>query len=708
MLILQAHFKCFHLGIVFEQQYWFLITVISLMVAAGITLLLYFRNKEVKDLGKWQKSLLLVLRFTAVFFLAFLFTNPLLKTLKKINELPLIVLAVDNSMSIKGLPEINDPTPEILKSVSAATSSLEKKYRLVRYTFGSETTTEKEIDFGEKISDYGQMLQTVYDNHFNENLGALVIYGDGNYNQGENPLNSVQKFHFPVYTIGTGDTAIVKDAAITSLRINKTVFKGNRFPVEADLKFSGLNNSRLQFSVAHQGKKVFSQVVEVNDPDFFTTIPMEFEAEGSGLQYYTAIIEPAPGEQNKLNNTWPFVIQVLDNKQKILILSAGVHPDIGAIKYTLESQVSYEVSVHSAEPYPSDLTGYSLVILHQLPSISQSGRQIVDLCKQKRIPLLILVGAETMLPQLKMLGLGVEVTPLAGLFEEVQVQFNDQFGAFLLEKEVKESMGQFPPLKVPFARFQLEPEYNVLAWQRVKNISTNKPLIAVSSKNGNKTGIIFGEGIWRWRIYDHLRSGNKPVFVEWLDKLIQYLALQDNEDNFIVDFQPVYRETESIRMSAEVYNEAYEPVSEAEVNMEITDSLNRRFFYAFDRINQFYRLDPGSFPPGKYHFRATAKAKAAEYEETGDFVVVPVNLEQIDLMANHRLLFQLSGETGGKYYELREATALIDDISTSREIRTTNYFQSALNELINQKWIFLVLLLLLSAEWFLRKFWGIY
>jgi hypothetical protein len=297
---------------------------------------------------------------------------------------------------------------------------------------------------------------------------------------------------------------------------------------------------------------------------------------------------------------------------------------------------------------------------------------------------------------------------MAGEFDEAQAVINDQFVAFSLDKELKERLTRYPPLKVPFARYTLDPEYIEFAFQKVKNITTTKPLIAIGSKNGIKTGIIFGEGIWRWRIYDHLLSGDKSDFVDWLDKTIQYLAIHDNEDNFIVDFKPVYRETENILMSAEVYNEAYEPVDNSEVNMEITDTLNHVFSYSFDRINQFYRINAGIFPPGKYHFRATAKVGTTEFSETGDFAVIPVNLEQIDLKANHRLLFQLSNETNGRFYTLDEAESLIGDISGSTAIKATNYFQSALNELINQKWIFVLLLIFLSAEWFLRKFWGIY
>ena len=60
------------------------------------------------------------------------------------------------------------------------------------------------------------------------------------------------------------------------------------------------------------------------------------EAGKPGLKHYTVTIEPVENERNTKNNSADFVINVLENKQKILILSDGPHPDIGAIKNTLE------------------------------------------------------------------------------------------------------------------------------------------------------------------------------------------------------------------------------------------------------------------------------------------------------------------------------------------------------------------------------------
>jgi hypothetical protein len=696
------------LRIVFEQKNWALIFIFSLLVASGLTILLYFRNRDNRDLSAWQNRILIFLRFISLFLLSALLTAPLIRTLRKITELPTLLVAVDNSFSMGGLPGIHDYKPEITAVSEKVAGELGKNFRVVRYTFGEKTRMNGATDFKEKISDYSEMIKTIYDNHFNENIGALVIIGDGNYNQGENPQNGIKKFSFPVYTLGTGDTTSVKDARITDVRVNKTAFIGNQFPVEADISITGGQDSRLRFSVSHEGNKLISKDIEVTSPDFFITLPLTLDAEQKGLQYYMATLEPLPGEQNNLNNSWPFVINVLENKQKVLILSDGSHPDAGVIKETLEQQINYEITLCTAEPYPADLRGYSLIILNQLPSASKSCAVILEQSQKYRIPVLVIIGSGTLLPQLKMLDLGTDIVPLAGDFEEAQPSINDQFVSFTISSEIREAFTKYPPLKVPFASYNLDPDYKIFAFQRIKNIVTAKPLIAMGIRKGIKTGIIFGEGIWRWRIYNHLNSGNDRDFTGWMDKLVQYLAIRDNTDNFTVDFKPVYRETENIQMSAEVYNDLFELINTPEVNIQITDSTNRVFSYSFDHSNQFYRMDAGVFPPGRYQFRAITRIGNKEYTDSGNFAVVPINLEQMDYRANHRSLYQLAHETNGRFFTETEADQLIRTIAENNNIKASNYYQIILDEIIGQRWIFFLFLLFLCAEWFLRKFWGIY
>ncbi|HSM49056.1 MAG TPA: hypothetical protein VK872_14650, partial [Draconibacterium sp.] len=65
-------------------------------------------------------------------------------------------------------------------------------------------------------------------------------------------------------------------------------------------------------------------------------------------------------------------------------------------------------------------------------------------------------------------------------------------------------------------------------------------------------------------------------------------------------------------------------------------------------------------------------------------------------------------ESGGKLYLPNQSEQLISDLQNNNRLKTTTYYQEMINELLNLKWMFFLALLLLSVEWFLRKFWGLY
>ena len=695
--------------LVFGEKYGIWIILVAIAIAAGITSLMYYKSKDTIELTSIQKKILIALRFISVFLLVALFSAPLLKTIKKIVQNPVVILAVDNSASITGDSDKENVKSGIQNLISELKGNLDEDNEYIEYTFGEKLKKlESGPDFMDKRSAYGKAIQDIYNQHFNENVGALILVGDGIYNEGENPVNTAQKLNFPVYTVGLGDTTAYQDTRITDLRINRSAFLGNLFPVEADISYQGINVPYLDFRIMHNGETVYSETIQTTQESGFRTIKTSLVADIKGLQYYTAVVEPSQEERNKENNSQRFVIQIIENKQNILIISNGVHPDAGAIKNALQMQVNYEVAHFTSEPYPSDLKQFNLVILEQIPSSSQSGSEIIDYCKEHRIPILYLVGAQTHLPQFNLVANGVGIQVQAGNFEDAQPYINEQFSLFTFSNDLREIFDRFPPIKVPFARFELSPEWTVIANQKIRNIETDRPILAVSNLDGHKMGVVFGEGVWKWRLYNYLSNENHDSFNELIGKLIQYLALRDNEDNFMVNFQPVYQETEPVVITAEVYNEAFEPITTPEVRIILKDSTQQEFSYIFDRGNQFYRLDPGLLPSGRYTFEASTEIGDNVYLENGEFVVMPVNFELLENQANHRALFQISHQTGGNFFLPDDIDALVQEVKSNTNIKPFHYFQTMMNEILNLKWIFFVILLLMSVEWFLRKFWGIY
>lgn len=659
-------------------------------------------------LSTFQLRVLMALRFFSFFLIAFLLLSPFVRSLKRIVQNPVVVLAWDNSASMTSATDSAQIAANITAEQNKLQQQLATDFDVVSYIFDSDVKQDVPLNFEGKTSDYSKLIQTVRDIYFNQNVGALIVGGDGIYNRGKNPVTLAGELNFPVYTIGFGDTTLVPDSRIQNLSANRTAFAGNKFSVEIDVHFTKAQNQNLKLSLTHNNTEVAQRMITPPNENYFTTAEFILDADEPGLQHYTATIESLENEKNTSNNTFNFVINVLENKQKILILSDGWHPDIGAIKNTLEQQKSYEVSVFSEAPYPTNVETFNLLVLNQLPSASTSVSELLKKAEQAKLPLLFIVGSKTFLPQFNLVASGASIHPMAGSGEEAQAVVNPAYSTFTLSEELKDILPKFPPLQVPFAEYQLENTFSPLLYQRLKNIETANPLIATGKVNGRKTGLIFGEGLWRWRLFNFYQIQDHNAFNELISQLVQYLALRENEDNFIISYQPVYAETDDVIFNAEVYNDAFEQITDGEVNMVLENSSGEEFDFTFDKQTEDYYLNAGRLPVGDYTFSAEVSLGSETFTEDGAFTIVPVNIEKLSTQAQHNTLYQLANLSGGAFFLPEQSEKLVDQLKNEKRPKVTSYYQEMISEMLNLRWLFLIILLLLSMEWFLRKYWGVY
>lgn len=650
----------------------------------------------------------MALRFLSFSVIAFLLLSPFLQALKRSIQNPLVIAAWDNSGSVVSTGDSLKMAEEIKLLKQKVSEELGDEYSVVHYSFGQETVLNGDLDFSEKKSDYSNLFQAITNNHFNEKIGAVILAGDGNYNQGRNPINLMDDFTFPIFTIGLGDTTDVTDARIQGIRVNRTSFSGNRFPVEIDATFSKMQNIPHKLTIREKDKEVSQTVLTPTSNDYFINQQFILDAGEPGLKHFTAEIEVVVNERNIKNNTITFVVNVLENKQKILILSSGPHPDIGAIRNTLENQETYEVSVFHEAPYPSNFSEFNLIILHQLPTAGKSLAGIIGKEEVTKIPILFLTGAKTFIPQLNAMAAGAEIKPLAGSPEESQAIINPAYGTFTLSNQFRDILPGFPPLMVPFANYILEPQLTPALYQKIRNVETEKPLLATGVLNGRKTGFLFGEGIWRWRLNNYMKAQTHDQFDELINQLIQYLALRENEDNFMIDFEPVYAETDDVIFTAEVYNDVFERISTGEIIIEIENEQGDKLDFTFDVRGNGYYLNAGNLPVGNYKFQSEVTLGGVTYTETGSFAVTEMNLENVISKANHRMLYQLASGSGGSFFTGNQAEQVIRTLKESNHLKPVSSYQEIITELLNLRWLFFVFILLLSVEWFLRKYWGIY
>src|SRR5690606_1467673 len=94
--------------------------------------------------------------------------------------------------------------------------------------------------------------------------------------------------------------------------------------------------------------------------------------------------------------------------------------------------------------------------------------------------------------------------------------------------------------------------------------------------------------------------------------------------------------------------------------------------------------------------------------KNGVFIVEDRNVESLDTRANHTVLNQLAQNSGGKFRTLSNFEKSIEELKNRTDLTTISYQESSFNDLIDYWWIAFLLLLLLGAEWFLRRWLGAY
>ncbi len=111
---------------------------------------------------------------------------------------------------------------------------------------------------------------------------------------------------------------------------------------------------------------------------------------------------------------------------------------------------------------------------------------------------------------------------------------------------------------------------------------------------------------------------------------------------------------------------------------------------------------------GEYSWHAKVNYENNTFTEEGNFIVEPVSLEALKTRADHRLLGMISKNTGAEMFFPGDMEEIPKEI-TAYEINKTRITTSQKHSvLLNLKWIFFLLLGLISVEWFFRKFWGGY
>ena len=688
-----------------EYSFWWLIPFV--LISFLITIFFYRKVEWLTAAPKWVKKALISLRFTSLFLILLLLLGILLETIAYEEEKPILLTLIDTSSSIKNYKDSASIKRDVENLTAKISTKFSDKYAINTLTVGEKFGKQKGELFTENQSNLQLGFEAIASQYYNRNIGAVVFISDGNYNQGVNPIYAAKNIPLaPIFTIGVGDTLPKKDQAIQNVSSNDFAFLHAKFPVEIDLEAVKLQNQTSIVSLLNQGKVIASKKVVYSGKAIdHKHLTFEVDANKIGFQQYTIQVAALNNEYTYKNNVASFYIEIIDNRNKVLFIAGAPHPDVTALKTTLEKDENMQVQIANSIQWKEEYASADLIIWHE-PGVDFSMNTFEKLKSLKK-PVFFFIGSNTPTNILNQLNLGFNSNSNKQT-EEVQASVAQNVHVFEMPTDITREIGFFPPVYVKYGDLNFNKDIDVLLYQKLGTIVKKEPLLFFGKRKEGNFGVFYGEGIWKWKFYEYSKSKDTEVVDQLFQKAFAYLLVKQNKSALHITLPKKFSTKEEVRIKAEFYNPSMELITSPSIQLELTNENKKKSNYQFGVTSNFYTLPLGTLKAGSYSWKASTVFNGKKHQKQGTFIVENQLIEQLDTKANHLLLRQIAANSNGKFFRLKNAEALIPTIEARQDIASVSFEQKTTHNLLDYIWILCVILGLLGTEWFLKKWFGGY
>ncbi len=667
-----------------------LLLLLSLLIAGAAS---YF-NYYYKAKSKSKTTLLLAfLRFFTIFGVLLLLINPIIsKKTFEIIKTPL-ALAVDNSSSITDL-KAAEITNEVYNKL-ASNADLKEKFDIQSYKFDSEFESGETFDFKGKQTNIDAVAKSL--KSINKNLNyPTVLISDGNQTSGEDYV-----FGFDgggkVYPLVVGDTTTYLDLKVAQVNVNKYAFHKNKFPVEVFLNYAGTKSVNATFSIVQGNTTLSKETVNFSPSKKSQVINVLLPADKVGVELFTAKITSTESEKNTYNNAKKFAVEVIDQKTEVALISSINHPDLGALKRSIESNASRKVTIIKPKDL-KELNKYNVLVLYQPTS---EFKAIFEANAKLRINTWIVTGVSTDFNFLNQQQKGLSFK-MSNQKEDYLATYNAQFNMFALDNIGFES---FPPLENGFGSISTNQNVSILLSSRIRNVPTEAPLLAFSDNQGLRSAYLLGENIWKWRAKSYVDKKSFESFDLFIDKTIQFLASNDSKKSLVVSHERFYNTGDAIEIMAQYFNKNYELDEKARLTIALTNTATKQIKkYDLLRSSNAFNANLDGLAPGHYNFVVKELNSNASY--ASGFEVLDFDIEKQFVNPDLTKLKQLATQTQGAVYVPNQVDALIKALLDNKDYKAIEKAIVKKTPMIDWMWLLVLIAISLTAEWFIRKYNG--
>jgi uncharacterized membrane protein len=732
--------------------HWILAALI-LAASAGLAWRIYSRLPEAAaNLRTWRAAVIWVLQSAMVAVLLLLLWQPVITIAELKPQQNIIAVLMDDSRSMSIADE---GAPRQVRAVEAldngVLAELRKKFQVRLYRLDRDLTVVpdfKQLQASAPVTHISGGLHQFADETADLPIGAVVLLSDGGENSGgvdREAIAALRNRRIPVHTVGFGQEQSAHDVEINDATVAPRSLADSRLAATVNFHQRGYAGKKAMLRVRDGSKVLAAREITLAADGAVQTESISFDSGSAGAKTLQFSIDELQGEENRFNNAVTRLVKVESDERRVLYVEGEPRWEFKFIRRaedddrivkivsmlrTTENKLYWqgwqgiETQQTMATGFPATaeaLFKYHAIILGSVeasyftPAQQDLIKQFVD---RRGGGLLMLGGGRYALTE----G-GWAASPLAETFP---VTLPTAKGTFQREPATAQLTSAGTDSMI--TRLAEDPAQNAERWKKlpymmnyqdpgkakpgaatllemsVNNNSRRMPLLLTQNYGRGRTAVLATGGTWRWQMSMPVEDDSHEAF--WRQLLRWMVTDSPGQILTSVPSQMLFDDGH-VQISADVRGKDYAPAPDAKVEAHILgpEGIATQVDMVPDpNMAGVFRADWIADKQGPYMAEITAKRGD---EELGRDVL---NFQRMDGVAenfhteqNRPLLEHLAEQTGGRYWRPQDLSKLPSEISYSEAgitVRDTR-------DLWNMPAVFLLILLLRSCEWLLRRKWGI-
>ncbi|MEG8945745.1 vWA domain-containing protein [Rosettibacter firmus] len=691
----------------------FVYLIIFFLILAAYSFFIY--KHTLPKVSSPVKTFLIILRSLTIILILLLVFEPIVTIAYKKIIKPKIYVYVDNSKSIvvkDSLKRIKDNINAVKELITVNNSEFNI------HTFGVKVVplspdSLNKINNNESLTNFNNVISHLSKSE--DNIAAAVIISDGIITEGTNPVYDAEKLNIPIYTVGIGDTSSYKDISIKEVIHNKFIYANKQTEIEALITNTGLSNKTISVSLFEEDKLISTKNITLSESGL-NRIKFDYTPSRIGNVKLHLQTSQLKEEENPYNNKKTFFINVLKDKIKVVLIAGSPSPDLSAISKALEEDKSIELKKIIQitknkfwDNFNNKVDSANVIILIDFPSINTSSNyseQIFSKIEKNKIPFLIVVSNNTDIHQLKNFEriLPFNINNISNNFIQIEPNIISNSIKLIFQKSFEENeWSNLPPLTRTTTELTPKPASEILVKGTSRNLSTNIPLIISMNLGSIKSFAILSGDLWKWQL---LTAEKNPLFFSnFINNIIKWLNISEKQNQFIVRTnKKIFSTGEPIEFIAELYDNTFSPIDSAKINLVVYNQT-QKYNLVLDKIKDgLFQTQLNINQPGNFYYEATAEYDGITLKSNKDrFTITDTEIEKLNTRMDVNFLNQLANSTNGKFYFIDDLNLLKEDLSKILKTASKEKISNIEIDLHTDKWTLIIIIILLTVEWVIRK-----